>query len=288
MHRIVSLLAVLLVASTTALVAPADAAAVAATATGVSANAWTSCSDNPSFDISGSTVGDGYGSDGWGTVAGETAPTPEIIPSPLYDDWNAAASDWGIVFPADAPVGTVRGLYATVGTPDLDPATSIEWFLLYECAAAGSDSFVLATCFGPVGTCPRSVDEALAFEASVAPTDPRPASQVAVSMTGCAGGQVVALLFDDAEVELAQTDPGPGALGGVVQHLTVPSDVLVGAPLHVLAVCSIDGVAPVRHTLVVSANDPATTTTTVAPPGVTPPAARTPAAGQTVGARFAG
>jgi hypothetical protein len=71
---------------------PAGADAVSATATGVGISPDNStCSDNPSFDISGRGIGDGFGEDGWGTLAGQAAPSPQPSASAGMNNKNAAA-----------------------------------------------------------------------------------------------------------------------------------------------------------------------------------------------------
>jgi hypothetical protein len=229
-----------LIAGLTFLVGPgaASAAAVSATATGVDLQVAGSCGSNPQMLLSGTGVGDGFGEDGWATLAGEIPREIAITPSPLLDDWSFSDSAFGLVpstLPAD---GDLVAGYAVVGTAD--QAVAAEWFVLWQCGAGVDSGTVLYACSGPLYTCPRSVMEAVELVATVAPASAPPGGTFTVFIRGCAGGEVVAGLWVPMAADpVVSTGPIPVNGVPVQGTLTVP---LGAAPsdAEIVVVCSLD------------------------------------------------
>jgi len=229
-----------LIAGLVFLVGPtaASAAAVSATATGVDLQVAGSCGANPQMLLSGSGVGDGFGEDGWATLAGEIPREIHITPSPLFNDWSFTDSAFGLV-PSSVPSeGDLVAGYAVVGTAD--QAVAAEWFVLWQCGAGVDSGSVLYTCSGPLFTCPRSVKEAVELIATVAPSQAAPGGTFTVFIRGCAGGDAVAGLWVPMTADPV-VSTGPIAMNGVPVEgtLTVP---LGAAPTdaQIVVFCSLD------------------------------------------------
>jgi hypothetical protein len=90
------------------------------------------------------------------TADGTLLSSDSLVPQPAWDNFGPGSSTASIAI-APQPVGTVIGIYYSIGdSPSTAPNTG-EWFGTYTCAAAQADSVVLSTCFGQLGTCPQSV-----------------------------------------------------------------------------------------------------------------------------------
>jgi hypothetical protein len=229
-----------LIAGMLILVAPpgASAAAVSATATGATLAGSGSCGPNPQMLISGSGVGDGFGEDGWVTLGGEASPEIAIVPSPLFDDWSFTSSSFGLV-PSSVPgEGDLVAGYAVIG--NADQTVAAEWFVMWRCGAGADSGALVHACWGPLFSCPRSVDEAVTLIATVTPSSAAPGGTFTVSIRGCAGGEVAAGLWVPMTSDPV-VSTGPIATDGSVVEgtLTVPAGA-AATDAQVVVVCSLD------------------------------------------------
>lgn len=139
--------------ATVALAPPANAVQTI-TATSVALNAG-SCA-GAAMDM-GVTGDDPHHLTGLATSYG---PNPESFSPAGAVHWpDGPWTRYWLADPGSAlPEGSVIGLYATIGTAPDTAATTAEFFILYRCSFGGPT--VLQTCYGPLGTCPTTANEA--------------------------------------------------------------------------------------------------------------------------------
>ncbi len=198
------------------------AALPGASATSVALSSYSDCTSPAGLDIgleSGPDVDREAGS-----VTNEAGDTLMSFDQPSgFANFSGVFSGYNFASPAwTQPTGSLIGLYAWVGQssagPDSppDPATSAEWFVLYRCNDDAPGTGVLASCFGEIGTCPTTVQEALGEQIrvvfdEVGSTDwvvPANVCSVTVDVAGAQGGTAA----DDGA-----SHDAPGGLGGRVQ-----------------------------------------------------------------------
>ena len=276
MRRVTRAVLVATVALVAVVAAPtaAGAAAVSATATAVGLDASGSCSDNPQGLTSGQGEGDDFGEFGNATMAGDPAEPVEIVASPLFDDWSFDEQSFGFSLPAAPGDGDLVAGYWVIGNPSLTVAA--EWFVLWQCGSGPDSGTVLSSCFGPYGSCPQTVDEAMALGLVVSPTSTTPGSTLTLGVTGCYGGTVDVGLIPGTDPEAVPTiTTGPIAqqAGGTSTTLLVPEITPPGDAL-VKAVCDLEGseaaVVPIVVMAPVAPTTAPPTTATPTPVPVTP------------------
>ena len=247
------------------------AAPVSATATGVAVAPTGSCGPNPQLLLTGAGVGTGFGEAGASTVAGDPTPTIVIPPSPTFDDWSFDAEPFALATPVPPADGAEVAGYVVVGDPDLTVA--VEWFALWRCGAGPDSGALLFTCVGPYGSCPRSVDEAQALEASVAPSSAPPGGTFLVTVQGCHGGLVAAGLFVPFDADPI-VSTGPVTTGQVprTDALVVPPGAEPTDRAAIVVQCNLDSrvvTLPVSITAPAPAPTPVPTAATEAAPTFT-------------------
>jgi hypothetical protein len=133
------------------------AARATATAQGVALNAGASCTSGD-LDLTLTTVGAQRELGRATNVAGQTLASFEQA-TPFLGTFSGTFVDYqiGPLAPSQPP-NTLIGSYAYVGTTPPTPATTAEFFVLYNC----STRQVILSCFGPYGTCPQTAAQAKA------------------------------------------------------------------------------------------------------------------------------
>ena len=129
--------------------------------------------------------------------------------------------------------------YAVIGNPELTVAA--EWFALWECGGGVDSGTLLYSCTGPFGSCPRSVDQAQALQASVTPDGVPPGGTFTVTMQGCHGGEVAAGLWVPFAADpVISTGPLTTGAEPLVASLTVPAGAAPTDDAAIVVVCSLD------------------------------------------------
>jgi len=121
-------------------------------ATGVALSNYSDCDSPAGLDISMNTDGTVNREGGIVTTdAGDTLMS--FDQSSTFANYNDTYMGYNFASPAwNVPDGTVVGLYAYVGSLPYSPATTIEWFIAYQC----DTQEIVYSCFGSYGTCPQS------------------------------------------------------------------------------------------------------------------------------------
>lgn len=130
----------------------ATGVSAASFATGVALSAYSDCSSPAGLDISMNTDATVNREGGIVTTgAGNTLMSFDQGSgfanfSGTFTGYNFSSPAWTV------PAGTVVGLYAYVGSLPYSAATTIEWFIAYQC----DTQQIVFSCVGSYGTCPQN------------------------------------------------------------------------------------------------------------------------------------
>ena len=130
----------------------ATGVSAASFATGVALSAYSDCDSPAGLDISMNTDAT-VNREGGIVTTGAGNTLMSFDQGSGFANFNGTFAGYNFSSPAwSVPAGTVIGLYAYVGSLPYSAATTIEWFVAYEC----DTQQIVFSCTGSYGTCPQN------------------------------------------------------------------------------------------------------------------------------------